>query len=134
MAIVAAVLALAGLMFGSLTVRGDGEFLSLRYGPLPLFGKRIPYAEVTAVEPGRTALIDGWGIHCIPGRGWTYNLWGFGCVKLTLGKKVIRVGTDDPEGLAAFLRAKRAALNAVSPTVSPPGDRSGHTAAGEGRD
>ena len=34
------------------------------------------------------------------------NLWGFACVKLTLGRKVIRVGTDDAEGLAKFLGEK----------------------------
>ena len=93
-------------MFGSLTIRDDGEWLALRYGPLPVFRKRIRYADITAVEPGRTAIIDGWGIHYIIGRGWTYNLWGFGCVKLTLGKKVIRVGSDDVDRLAEFLRSK----------------------------
>jgi hypothetical protein len=40
------------------------------------------------------------------GRGWTYNIWGFGCVKLTLGRKVIRVGTDDADELAKFLGEK----------------------------
>jgi hypothetical protein len=34
------------------------------------------------------------------------NLWGFGCVKLTLGRKVIRVGTDDAEDLAKVIREK----------------------------
>lgn len=50
--------------------------------------------------------MDGWGIHYILGRGWTYNLWGFGCVKLTLGRKVVRVGSDDVENLVEFLKAK----------------------------
>ena len=45
-------------------------------------------------------------IHYFPGRGTTYNLWGFGCVKLWLGTKVIRVGSDDVENLVAFLRTK----------------------------
>jgi hypothetical protein len=55
-------------------------------------------------EPGRTNLRDGWGIHYFPGRGSTWNLWGFDCVVLRLGgSKTLRVGTDDPEGLAAFL-------------------------------
>ncbi len=62
-------------------------------------------------------MIDGWGIHYILGRGWTYNLWGFGCVKLTLGKKVIRVGTDDVENLAQFLRGK------VQPPIGADGRR-----------
>lgn len=104
----AVILAVAALMFGSLTVRDEGEWLALRFGPLPVVRKRIRYADITAVEPDRTKIIDGWGIHYIIGRGWTYNVWGFGCVKLTLGKKVIRVGTDDVANLAEFLGKRTA--------------------------
>jgi hypothetical protein len=103
---VAATLVLVALMFGSLTVRDEGDCLALRYGPLPAFRKQIRYTDITAVEPGRTSIIDGWGIHYLPGRGTTYNLWGFGCVKLSLGRKVIRVGSDDVENLVTFLRGK----------------------------
>jgi hypothetical protein len=102
----AAVFALCGLIFGSLTIRDEGDHLALCYGPLPVIHKRIRYADITGVEAGRIKIIDGWGIHYIPGRGWTYNIWGFGCVKLTLGHKIIRVGTDDAEGLAKFLGEK----------------------------
>lgn len=103
---VAATLVLVALMFGRLTVQDEGDCLALRYGPLPVFSKRIRYADITAVEPGRSSVIDGWGIHYFPGRGTTYNLWGFGCVKLSLGKKVIRVGSEDIENLVEFLRGK----------------------------
>lgn len=102
----AGLLAVLSLMFATLTVRDEGDWLALRYGPMPGFRKRIRYAEITSVEPSRTSIIDGWGIHYIPGRGMTYNLWGFGCVKLTLGRKVIRIGSDDVDNLAAFLRRK----------------------------
>ncbi len=64
------------------------------------------HADITGVEVGRTSIIDGWGMHYIWGRGWTYNLWGFACVKLTLGRKIIRVGTDDAEGLAKVIQEK----------------------------
>ena len=90
--------------FGRLTISDEGEFLALRYGPLPLFRKRIPYAEITGVEPDRSLLIDGWGIHYLPWRGWTYNLWGLDCVRLQLGRRVIRVGSDDVDNLVEFLR------------------------------
>ena len=40
------------------------------------------------------------------GHGWTYNIWGFACVKLTLGRKIIRVGTYDAEGLAKVICEK----------------------------
>ncbi len=104
--VIAAIFVLCALMFGSLTIRDEGEWLALRYGPLPVLRKRIRYADITSVEPGRTSIIDGWGIHYIPGRGWTYNLWGFGCVKLSLGRKIVRVGTDDVDNLVRFLRGK----------------------------
>jgi hypothetical protein len=42
----------------------------------------------------------------MPGRGWAYNLWGFGCVKLTLAQKIIRGGTDDADELAKVVRGK----------------------------
>ena len=99
---------LAAAMFAWLRVYDEDERLVLRYGPLPAFRKRFRFADITAVQPGRTSVLDGWGIHWIPWRGWTYNLWGFQCVKLSLGGKTVRIGTDDPEGLAAFLEAKLA--------------------------
>ena len=104
--VTAAVFAFCGLMFGSLTIRDEGQWLALRFGPLPILRKRFRYDAITAVEAGRTKIIDGWGIHYIPGRGWTYNIWGFACVKLTLGRKIVRIGTDDAENLATFLREK----------------------------
>jgi len=102
----AACFAFCGLSFASLTISDEGDCLALRFGPLPVFFKRIRYADITRVAIGRTTIIDGWGIHYMPGRGRTYNIWGFACVKLTLNRKVIRVGTDDAEGLAKFLSAK----------------------------
>ena len=97
-------------MFGSLTIRDDGEWLALRFGPLPLLRKTIRYADITGVEIGRTTIIDGWGIHFIPGRGWTYNVWGFACVKLTLGRKIIRVGPTTQRGWRrSFARRSAAA-------------------------
>ena len=103
---VAAILSLCGLVFGSLTISDEGDRLVLRFGPLPLLRKTIRYADITGVEVGRTTILDGWGMHYVPLRGWTYNLWGFGCVKLTLGRKIIRVGTDDAEALAKVIREK----------------------------
>jgi len=96
----------ASLSFQRMAVEDEGDRLAVRYGPLPLFGKRIPYARIEAVEADRTSLLDGWGIHYVPGRGWTYNIWGFDCVKLTLDGTTVRIGTDDIESLVAFLQSK----------------------------
>ncbi len=103
---IAVIFALCGMVFGSLTICDEGDWLALRFGPVPLLYKIIRYADITGVEIGRTSILDGWGIHFMPGRGWTYNVWGFACVKLTLGRKIIRVGTDDAEGLAKVIREK----------------------------
>ena len=100
------ILVLLAYCFQSLLVRDEGDCLALRYGPIPLFRKRFPYSKMTAVEASRSTLLDGWGIHYIPGRGWTYNLWGFTCVKVRMGKKTVRMGTDDVRGLVRFLRGK----------------------------
>ena len=106
MAITGALILVLAVSLKTLTVQDEGEALAVRFGPAPLFSKTIAYGDITAVEPDRTKLIDGWGIHYVPWRGWTWNLWGFDCVKLTLGRKVLRIGTDDVENLVAFLQGK----------------------------
>ena len=95
-----------GLMFAHLSVFDEGESLAVKFGPLRLFGTRIPYAEISAVQAARSAWIDGFGIHAIPGRGWTFNLWGFDCVELTVKGRVVRIGTDDVENLLPFLQSR----------------------------
>ena len=104
---VAGAMGFFSLCFGSLTVKDAGDYLQLRYGPLPVFRKRIHYVDVKEVAAGRSALIDGLGIHYVPGRGWTYNLQGLDCAVLRLrGNRLLRIGTDDREGLVAYLRRK----------------------------
>ncbi len=105
-----AALAAAGC-FGRLRVEGDRDGLSVRFGPIPLFRKYIPYQEIREVRKNRSSLLDGWGVHWIPGRGWTWNLWGFSCVELTTDRGPLRIGTDDSDNLAAFLRRKIARPN-----------------------
>jgi len=103
---VAALLLACAWTMEYLTIEDRGDGLYLHYGPLPLFRKSFPYRLMTRAEPGRTTILDGWGIHWVLGRGWTYNLWGFNCVVVRLGKRTIRIGTDDRENLAAFLVRK----------------------------
>ena len=91
----------------SLRVYDDQDCLRLAYGPLPLLKARIAYEDIVACRCSRSKFIDGWGIHYIPGRGWTYNLWGFDCVELSMvDGKLIRLGTNDREALEAFLQTK----------------------------
>jgi hypothetical protein len=103
---ITAVFIICAMLFGSLTVRGEGDRLVLRYGPVPLLRKSIRYAGIRAATPAKSKVIDGWGIHYVPGRGWTYNIWGYDCVELTIGKSIVRIGTDDVDGLSAHLMEK----------------------------
>ena len=97
---------LASACFSWLEVKDDGNWLSIQYGPLRLFHKRLDYGDIRNVKQSRSRLIDGWGIHYVPGRGWTYNLWGFDCVEMNVGSSRFRIGTDDADNLAAFLQSK----------------------------
>lgn len=100
---------LAGCTVQSLRVRDRGDHLLVAFGPVPLFRRKIPYAEIRGVHARRSTWMDGWGIHymrCARGRGWIYNLWGFDCVELDLGERKFILGTDDPKRLAQFLERR----------------------------
>lgn len=110
------VLVVVGLAFQRLHTYDEGGALAVRFGPLPLFRTRILYRDMASASPDRTRLIDGIGIHYVLGRGWTYNIWGFGCVKVTLRNgKAIRIGTDEPHELASFLNSKLESCDANKP-------------------
>jgi hypothetical protein len=99
------VLIATAFSFRWLRVVDEGTHLAARFGPLPVFRRRIAYTDIASAERDLTTIVDGWGIHCVPGRGWTFNLWGFDCVKLTLKNgSALRIGSDDAEGLTRFLR------------------------------
>jgi hypothetical protein len=91
--------------FHHLTVADEGDRLTVRFGPLPLFRTHIRYADIRAVEVGKTTLLDGLGIHWSIRGGWVWNIWGLDCVIVRHGGTTF-VGTDDAENLAAFLRTK----------------------------
>ena len=92
--------------FHFLRINDAGDRLQIRFGPLPLFRRDVRYAEIESVEIGRTTVLDGWGIHRSLQGGWVWNLWGRDCVVLGLASSKLRIGTDDPRGLADFLRDK----------------------------
>ena len=92
--------------FHHLTVADEGDRLSVAFGPVPLFQRRVPYDEIRHVEIGRTSILDGWGIHMSPKGGWVWNIWGRDCVVLRLRKGILRIGTDDAQNLAMFLKGR----------------------------
>ncbi len=97
-------------MFTRLRIEEQPDHLRVRFGPLPWGGTSVRYDHVRAVRRARASLLDGWGIHWFPGRGWTFNLWGFDCVELQTDRGLVRLGTDDPDGLAQHLM-QRAGLS-----------------------
>jgi len=110
---------LLALSFATLTVRDCGARLALRFGPLPLFRRSVPYASVRGVRVARSDLVDGWGIHWLPGRGWIWNIHGRDCVGLDLEGGRLRIGTSDPEGLAALVAARIGSRPRAGPEVRP---------------
>jgi hypothetical protein len=99
-------MAALGYSFQHLTVLDNGEELAVRFGPWPLFRKGIPYAEIQDVAIDRTTILDGWGIHKSLRGGWVWNIWGRDCVLIRHRGGITRVGTDDPQGLAALLQRR----------------------------
>jgi hypothetical protein len=99
-------LLLLGGSVRQLTVADEGDHLAIRFGPFPLFRKRIFYDDIREVEKGRTTLLDGWGIQWSPWGGWVWNISGYACVVIRLKRGTLKVGTDDPDGLAEFLKER----------------------------
>jgi hypothetical protein len=92
--------------FHHLTVEDERERLLVSFGPIRLFRRAILYEDIVSVETGRTTILDGWGIHMSSRGGWVWNLWGRDCVVLCLRKGTLRIGTDDADGLAEFLKSR----------------------------
>ena len=103
-----------GASLGHLIVEDQGDDLAIRFGPVPVFRKRIRYDDILEAEKGRTSFLDGWGIHWNPWGGWVWNIWGYDCVALRLKRGTFRVGTDDAENLLNFLQERLAERNPMA--------------------
>lgn len=96
-----------GSAFHHLAVKDQGDRLTIRFGPVPLFRRTVQYGDIEKVEIGRTLILDGWGIHYSVRGGWVWNLWGRACVIVHFKNGgVLRIGTDDAENLAGFLEKR----------------------------
>ena len=96
-------------LFYAPTVEIDATHLRFRFG-IGWIRKRVPLAEIVAVEPVRNSWWYGWGNHRTP-HGGLYNVSGREAVEITLtsGQR-LRLGTDEPRRLAQALQAARAGL------------------------
>jgi drug/metabolite transporter superfamily protein YnfA len=97
---------LFALLFYSLTVEVTGESLHWWFGP-GIISKKVALSSILGAEATATKVIEGWGIH-LTGRGWLYNVSGFGAVLVTQkdGKRFL-IGSDEPERLAEAINAAR---------------------------
>ena len=109
MGVSAAIMLLVAGMFQTLSTSDEGEHLLFKFGPLPLFQRKVPFQDITAIEAGKTNWLDGWGVHASLKGGWVWNLWGFDCLVLHLSQgRTLRIGTDDVAGLQTYLQEKLA--------------------------
>jgi hypothetical protein len=99
-------LAVLGSAVQWLTVADEGDRLSVRFGPLPLFRTSVRYEDIHEVAIGRTGPCERGGVPFIPWRGRAWRLWGPDCVLIRTAGRTLRIGTDDPKGLTRFLDAR----------------------------
>ena len=92
------IIAVALVLFSSLTVSIWEEELEVRFGPGPI-RKRVKLNEIESCRVVKNHWYYGWGIRLTP-HGILYNVSGFYAVeiKLRTGKKY-RIGTDVPQEL-----------------------------------
>jgi|SRR5450631_1857992 hypothetical protein len=92
------------ILFSSLTVEVNETELRWHFGP-GLWSYRLPRGEIEQVAAVRNQWWHGFGIRMAQGFR-LYNVSGLDAVELRLKSgEVRRIGTDDPQGLAAALKA-----------------------------
>ncbi|MFC2032803.1 hypothetical protein ACFLUS_05590 [Chloroflexota bacterium] len=92
------IIAVALVLFSSLTVVIWEEELEVRFGPGPI-RKRFKLNEIESCKVVKNRWYYGWGIRLTP-HGVLYNVSGFYAVEIKhiMGKKY-RIGTDVPQEL-----------------------------------
>ncbi len=97
------IIAVALVLFSSLTVVIWEEELEARFGPGPI-RKRFKLNEIESCRVVKNHWYYGWGIRLTP-HGVLYNVSGFHAIELKLrtGKK-FRIGTDVPQELEEAIR------------------------------
>ncbi len=97
------VIAVALVLFSSLTVIIWEEELEVRFGPGPI-RKRFRLNEIESCQTVKVPWYYGWGIRLTP-HGMLFRVSGFHAVeiKLRTGKK-FRIGTDVPQELEEAIR------------------------------
>jgi hypothetical protein len=102
--IAVAVLALIAWLFSSLTITVNASEVSWSFGP-GFWRSEIARNTIQSVAIVQNHWWNGFGIRMRP--GWRlYNVSGFDAVELRLQSgDIVRLGTDDPQGLEAALKS-----------------------------
>ena len=89
-------------IFTRLTVTVDDQMIKVQFG-LRVIRKAFRLNEIEAYRVVKNPWYYGWGIRFTP-RGWLFNVSGFSAIELQMKNgKTYRIGTDDPDNLAAAL-------------------------------
>jgi len=98
-------LSFLAVLFSTLTASVRQGVLECWFGP-GLIRRRVALRDVESIEVVRNPWSRGWGIRSIPS-GWLWNVSGTRAVELRLrGGRRFRVGSDEPERLAAAIRSQ----------------------------
>lgn len=90
-------------LFHSLTTEVTDDSIVIWFG-VGLIRRTIAIARVKGCTLARTPWYIGYGIRLVPGVGWLWNVSGFDSVELEyVNGKRFRIGTDEPEELAAAI-------------------------------
>ena len=99
---VLALCALFGHSLSSLTTTVDAQTVTVEFR----WGRPRRVVDRSRIESAsivRNRWYHGWGLRWIPG-GTMFNVWGLDAVHLRIrGARDLRIGTDDPHGLATAL-------------------------------
>ena len=89
-------------IFTRLTVTVDDQMIKVQFG-LRVIRKAFRLNEIEVYRVVKNPWYYGWGIRFTP-RGWLFNVSGFSAIELQMKNgKTYRIGTDDPDNLAAAL-------------------------------
>ena len=93
-----AILAIALILFATLRVVIDDEYVRLSFG-IGLIRAKFAISDIVSCEAVRNPWYYGWGIRYI-GNGILYNVSGLDAVEIVLknGRRY-RIGTDEPQKL-----------------------------------
>jgi hypothetical protein len=116
--IVLAILAVALVLFCTLTIEIGGSRLLCFFGP-GLIRKTFGLSDIVAARTVRNKWYYGWGVRLTPS-GWMFNVSGLDAVELELisGKR-FRIGTDQPEELTAAIRQATGSPSTGAEPISP---------------